>query len=59
MLKDLPNVFGIADDILIVGYNADGRDYDKTMKWVDTVKKSNTTQKYIILSVVEQHYLKK
>ena len=32
--KDVPNVFGIADDILIVGYNADGRDHDKTLKKV-------------------------
>ena len=27
MLKDLPNVFGIADDILVVGYDADGKDH--------------------------------
>ena len=30
IFKDLPNVFGIEDDILIVGYNADGRDHDNT-----------------------------
>ena len=27
--KDLPNVFGIADDILIVGYDSDGKDHNK------------------------------
>ena len=30
MFKGLPNVFGIADDTLIVGYDADGRDCDNT-----------------------------
>ena len=29
IFKDLPNAFGIADDILVVGYNADGKDHDK------------------------------
>ena len=28
IFKDLPYVFGIADDILTVGYNCDGKDYD-------------------------------
>ena len=32
--KDLPNVFIIGDNILIVGYDVNGRDYDKTPKWV-------------------------
>ena len=32
IFKDLPNVFGIEDDILIVGYDADGRGYDKTLR---------------------------
>ena len=26
--KDLPKVIGIADDILVVGYDADGKDDD-------------------------------
>ena len=30
IFKDLPNVFGMADDILVVGYEADGKDHDKT-----------------------------
>ena len=28
------NAFGIADDILVVGYEEDGRDHDKTMQKV-------------------------
>ena len=34
IFKGLPNVFGIADDILIVGYDAERRDHDETLKWV-------------------------
>ena len=28
IFKGLPNIFSIADDILIVGYEADGKDHD-------------------------------
>ena len=28
LFNDIPNVFGIADDILIVGFHAYGRDHD-------------------------------
>ena len=31
IFKDLPNVFGIADDILTVGYDVDGKDHDDTL----------------------------
>ena len=31
IIKDLPNVFGIADDILIAGYDSDGKDHDETL----------------------------
>ena len=31
IFKDLLNVFGIADDILVVGYDADGKDHDDTL----------------------------
>ena len=34
IFKDLPNVFGIAGDNLIVGYNSDTKDYDDTMQGV-------------------------
>ena len=27
----MPNVFGIVDDILVAGYEADGNDHDKTV----------------------------
>ena len=26
--NDMPNVFGITDDILVIGYNEDGADHD-------------------------------
>ena len=30
IFKDMPNVFGIADDILVTGYKADVKDHDET-----------------------------
>ena len=30
----MPNVFGIADDILVVGYEDDGMDHDNTLRRV-------------------------
>ena len=32
--KDLPNVFGIADDILIVGYDTDSKDHNRTLRHI-------------------------
>ena len=32
IFKELPNVFGIADDILIVGYDDNGRDHDNLLR---------------------------
>ena len=32
IVKELPNVFSIVDDILVVGYEADGKDHDKHYK---------------------------
>ena len=32
--NDIPNVFGIADDILVIGYDKDGTDHDKTVNRV-------------------------
>ena len=29
IFKELPNVLGIADDILSIGYNSSGLDHDK------------------------------
>ena len=34
IFKDMPNVFCIADDILVAGYEADDRDHDKTVQRV-------------------------
>ena len=31
MFEDLPNVFGIADNILVVGYDVDGENHDDTI----------------------------
>ena len=31
IFKDLPNIFGIADDILVAGYESDSIDHDKTV----------------------------
>ena len=32
IFKELPNVFGIADDILVRGYDNDSEDHDNTCK---------------------------
>ena len=34
IFKDIPNVSSIDDDILIVGYDADSRDYDIMLRQV-------------------------
>ena len=34
VFKDLPNVFSIVDDILLVGSEADGKDHDDTLHGV-------------------------
>ena len=34
IFKEMPNLFDIEDDILIVVYDADGRDHDKTLRHV-------------------------
>ena len=31
IFNDMPNVFGITDDILVVGYDDDGRDHSETV----------------------------
>ena len=42
IFNDMPNVFGIADDILVIGYHRDGTDHDeavyKVLKWCQDVK---------------------
>ena len=41
IFNDMPNVFGIADDILVIGHNKDGADHDKVLykvlKWCQGV----------------------
>ena len=34
IFKDSPNVFGITDDILVVGYDRDGKDHDDALQTV-------------------------
>ena len=31
---DMPNVFGIADDVLVIGYDKDGADHDTAVRKV-------------------------
>ena len=31
IFNDMPNVFGIADDIMVIGYDKDGTDHDKAV----------------------------
>ena len=34
IFNDMPNVFGITNDTLVAGYEADGRDHDETVQRV-------------------------
>ena len=34
LFNDIPNVFGVADDILIAGFDGDGRDHDLSLEQV-------------------------
>ena len=34
IFKDLPHIFGIANDILVVGYDTDHKDHDDTLERV-------------------------
>ena len=43
IFKDLHNIFGTAHDIVILGYDADDRDHDKTLTHAHMpVRKLNT-----------------
>ena len=41
IFNDMPSVFGIADDILVIGYDKDGTDHDeavyKVLRWCQDV----------------------
>ena len=37
IFKDLPNVFGIADNILVVGYDRDAKDHNDILQGVPQV----------------------
>ena len=34
LFQDLPDVFSTADDILVVGYDSNGKDHDETLREV-------------------------
>ena len=34
IFKDLPNVFSIAEDIVVISYDRDGEDHDDTLQGV-------------------------
>ena len=34
IFKELPNIFSIAVEILSVDYDANGKDYNRTLRWV-------------------------
>ena len=34
ILKELPNVFGIVDDILVVDYDVVSKGHDRMLRWV-------------------------
>ena len=54
IFKDLPNVFCIADNTLIEGFDADSRDHDITLRWVTEIcNQENFTQKYVSFQVNE------
>ena len=46
----MPNVFGIADNILVIGYNKDGTDHDevvyKVLKWCQDVNLKLNKEKF-------------
>ena len=41
IFKDLPNVFDITDDILVVGYDRDGKDYDTLQRVLQRCRQVN------------------
>ena len=47
--RDMLNVFGIRDDILVIGYDEDGADHDaavhKVLQWCEEVNLKLNTEK--------------
>ena len=48
IFKELPNAFGIADEILVKGYDKDGRDYNTMLCRVFKVCRENLIKTNII-----------
>ena len=59
LFSDTPNVCGIADDILLAGFDADTRDHDKRLEEVWHRCKPNDLQRESYLGECASHYLVK
>ena len=64
IFNDIPNVFGITDDILVIGYDIDGADHDKAVYKVlsqcqDVNLKLNLTKISVISGAHQSHSLVK
>ena len=55
--QDLPNVFGIADNILAVGYNSDGKDHDDTVKSTTNIQTGKPKIKNAFSDAHQCHFL--
>ena len=58
IFKGLPNIFCIADDILIVSYDVDDRDHDKALSQVMQIcwQKELKLNKNVISGAPEYHF---
>ena len=45
IFEELPNIFGIIDDILVLGYDEDGRYNDNTVKSIAKMPRSESKTK--------------
>ena len=63
IFNNMPNVFGIADDILVIGYDIDGEDHHegvyKVLKWCQDVNLKLKQRKNVISGVCQSHSLGK
>ena len=61
IFSDMPNVFGIMDDILVIGYDDDGADHDaavhKVLQWCEEVNLKRN--KNAILGACPYHSLER
>ena len=59
LFNDMPNVFGIADDILVIGYDKDRTDHDeavyKVLRWCQDINLKLKTN--VISGPCQYHFL--